>query len=115
MIHRFLALVLSVVVPSCLLAESSSSRLPIIDVHVHVYATEPRWDLKTPNPANGQELTANNEKAHMQATFAEMERHNIVKAVVSNDYDVVLRWKAAAPDRIICSHGFNDPEPPNLE
>ena len=112
---RFLVLVLFVIIPSLVFAESDSSRQPIIDVHVHVYATDPRWDLKIPNPANGREMTADNEEAHMLATFAEMERHNIVKAVVSNDYDVVLRWKAAAPDRVICSHGFNDPEPPNLD
>lgn len=112
---RFLALALLVVVSSSVAAESGSSRRPIIDVHVHVYSTDPRWGLKAPNPANGQEMTATNEKAHMLATFAEMEQHNIVKAVVSNDYEVVLRWKAAAPDRVICSHGFSYPEPPNLD
>ena len=31
----------------------------------------------------------------MQATFAEMKKYNIVKAVVSNHYQAVLRWQAA--------------------
>lgn len=112
--RRILASALLVAVSPVLATESVSSRPPIIDVHVHVYAQDPRWDLGTPNPANGQEMTATNEKAHMLATLAEMERYNIVKAVVSNDYDVVLRWKAAAPDRVFCSHGFSYPEPPDL-
>jgi predicted TIM-barrel fold metal-dependent hydrolase len=97
------------------IAKTEPPRPPIIDVHVHVYSTDLRWDLKVPNPANGQEMTATDERAHMQATFLEMKRHNIVKAVVSNDYDVVLRWKAAAPDRIISSYGFDDPQVPNRE
>ena len=52
-----------------------------------------------PNPLTGQPMTATTEQAHMQATLAEMKKYNIVKAVVSNDYQAVLRWKAASPDR----------------
>jgi predicted TIM-barrel fold metal-dependent hydrolase len=50
----------------------------------------------------------------MQASFAEMRKHNIVKAVVSNHYDAVLRWKAAWPDHIMVSYGFDDPSEADL-
>ena len=66
-------------------------------------------DSKEPNPLTGQPMTATTEQAHMQATLAEMSKYNIVKAVVSNHYQAVLRWQAASPDRIIPSYGFDDP------
>ena len=61
------ALVLLGAVSSVVATENGSSRLPIIDVHVHVYGNDPRWDLMTPNPASGEEMTATSEKAHMLA------------------------------------------------
>ena len=94
---------------------SDSNRQPIIDVHVHVYAADARWDHKVPNPVSGQELLATTERAHMQATLDEMKRFNIVKAVASNDYATVLRWKVAAPEQIIASYGFDDPVPPDVD
>jgi predicted TIM-barrel fold metal-dependent hydrolase len=62
-----------------------------------------------PNPRTGQPMTASTEQEHMRATLAEMKKYNIVKAVVSNHYPAVLRWHAAAPDRIVVSYGFDDP------
>jgi predicted TIM-barrel fold metal-dependent hydrolase len=50
----------------------------------------------------------------MQASLAQMRKYNIVKAFVSNDYQTVLRWKAAAPDRIVASYGFDDPSAADL-
>lgn len=90
-------------------------RPPIIDVHLHVYAKDGRWDHRVPNPVTGQPMAATTEQAHMQATFAEMKKYNIVKAVVSNDYQSVLRWKTASPDQIIVSYGFSDPSSVDLE
>lgn len=95
--------------------KNAQNRPPIIDVHMHAYAKDERWTHKVPNPLTGQPMTATTERAHMQATLAEMKKHNIVKAVVSNDYQAVLRWKAASPDRIIASYGFDDPSSPDLE
>ena len=91
-----------------------TQRLPIIDVHVHAYAKDERWTLKAPNPRTGIALTATSEQAHMQASFAEMKKYNIVKAVVSNDYDAILRWKIAEPGRILGSYGFDDPAKADL-
>ena len=89
--------------------QNEQTRPPIIDVHVHAYERDERWTLKVPNPRTGQPMTASTEQEHMRATLAEMKKYNIVKAVVSNHYPAVLRWHAAAPDRIVVSYGFDDP------
>src|SRR5829696_5710829 len=80
---------------------NEQNRPPIIDVHVHAYERDDRWTRKAPNPRTGQPMTATSEQEHMGATLAEMKKYNIVKAVVSNHYPAVLRWQAAAPDRVI--------------
>ena len=93
---------------------SQQSRPPIIDVHLHAYEKDERWTHKVPNPLTGQPMTATTEQSHMRASLAEMKKYNVVKAVVSNDYQAVLRWKAAAPDRIIIGYAFEDPSSLNL-
>jgi len=115
-------IVLAVAVVTSLISQNDAlaqttpqTRLPIIDVHMHAYAKDPRWDHKVGNPITGAPLTATNEQSHMRETFAEMKKYNIVKALVSTDYDAVLRWKAAAPDNVIASYGFDDPSKVNLE
>ena len=100
--------------PAAPAQSNEQSRPPIIDVHVHAYAKDERWALKVPNPRSGQPMTATTEQAHMQATFAEMKKYNIVKAIASNHYEAVLRWKAASPDQIIVSYGFDDPSTVDL-
>jgi predicted TIM-barrel fold metal-dependent hydrolase len=94
---------------------SQQNRPPVIDVHVHAYAKDERWTNKTPNPVTGQAMIATTEEAHMRASLAEMKKYNIVKAFVSNDYQAILRWNAAAPDRIVASYGFDDPSVADLE
>ena len=110
------SLILLVLLASTVLAQNNTQpRQPIIDVHMHAYAKDPRWDHKVGNPITGQAMTATNEQSHMRETMAEMKKYNIVKAVVSTHYEAVLRWKAAAPDNIIASYGFDDPATVNLE
>lgn len=110
----FLVVLVATCPSSALAQKREPARPPIIDVHMHVYASDERWKQKVPNPLTGQPMTATTEQAHMQATFAEMKKWNVVKAVVSNDYQVALRWKAASPDHVIPSYGFNDPATPDL-
>lgn len=113
---RILSLILLTICASAAPAQKNQKRRPpIIDVHLHVYAKDERWTRKVPNPLTGQPMTATTEQTHMQATLAEMKKYNVVKAVVSNDYQAVLRWKAAVPDHIIASYGFDDPSLPDLE
>ena len=109
-----LLIVLALILFTSTVADAQS-RPPIIDVHVHAYAKDPRWDHKVGNPITGQPLTATNEQSHMRETLAEMKRYNIVKAFVSADYEAVLRWKAAAPDTVMASYGFDDPATVSLD
>ena len=107
---RIFSLILLTIFASAALAQKNEqNRPPIIDVHVHAYEKDERWTSKVPNPRTGQPMTATSEQAHMQATFGEMKKYNIVKAVVSNHYPAILRWHAASPERIIVSYGFDDP------
>ena len=78
---RILSLtLLSAFAPAAPAQSDEQIRPPIIDVHVHAYAANAAWALKIPNPRSGQPMTATTEQAHMQATFAEMKKNNIVKA-----------------------------------
>ena len=104
-------------------AQRSSSARPIIDVHLHAlsataFGTPPASTCATPltflpwdprdrygsdrfaecarvlrSPATDSELLAQ--------TLAMMERYHVVRGVASGPIDIVRRWRAAAPDRII--------------
>lgn len=87
----------------------------IIDMHVHAYANDGRWQARIPNPVTGQAMVATDENAHRGATFAAMKRARVVKAMVSGDDAVVLRWKEAAPDRILVAYSFEDPAKVDLD
>lgn len=84
-------------------------------MHIHAMASDPRWDQRVGNPVTGQTMTATDEVAHRAASFAAMERAHIVKAMVSGDYPAVLRWKHAAPERVIVGYGFDDPGTVDLD
>jgi predicted TIM-barrel fold metal-dependent hydrolase len=89
---------------------AQKERQPVIDMHMHVYATDERWKLRIPNPVTNQPMTATTEEAHREATVAQMDRYNVVKAMISgDDYPVQLRWKEKAPDRFIVGYAFEDP------
>lgn len=84
---------------------TSGQNPPIIDMHLHAYAApppswpDPFWLPPTlSRPASDGEL--------MRASLQALERFNIVKAIASGPVEVVARWKAAAPDRIIASPFF---------
>jgi predicted TIM-barrel fold metal-dependent hydrolase len=72
-------------------------------------AADARWQARIGNPVTGQAMVATDEAAHREATFAAMKRVGIVKAMVSGDYEAVLRWKQAAPDQVIVGYSFDDP------
>ena len=86
----------------------------IIDMHMHAMATDARWQARIGNPVTGQAMVATDEPSHREATFAAMKRVGIVKAMVSGDYEAVLRWKQAAPDQVIVGYSFDDPEKVDL-
>ncbi len=90
-------------------AESAAHPIRVIDMHTHAFASDPRWDARVGNPVTGQAMVATDEAAHTAATFAAMQRANVVKAMVSGDHAAVLRWKQAAPDQVIVGYLFGDP------
>jgi predicted TIM-barrel fold metal-dependent hydrolase len=95
--------------------KNNETSLPIIDVHMHCYNKDPRWDALVPNPISGRALTATSEKAHMLETVAEMKKYNVVKGMVSNYYDVALRWKAFDANRFMTGYSFDDPSTVDLD
>ena len=102
-------------------AQISSAAAPpprpdkIIDMHMHAYATDARWEARVGNPVTGQKMVATNEAAHREATFAAMKRTRIVKAMVSGDYPAVLRWKQAAPEQVIVGYSLDHPAQVDLD
>ena len=116
MIPRLLSLAFLLVLPSTASAQRNQPpRQPIIDVHLHNYSTDELAKRQDPNPLTGKRNGLATEQAHMQATLAAMEKYNIVKGVVSNNHEVGLRWRTAAPDRVILSYGFDDPSLSDLD
>ena len=57
---------------------------PVIDVHLHGYASDPRWQARVPNPVTGTPMTATTEDAHRRAVMDQMRRYNVVAAVLSS-------------------------------
>src|SRR5262245_32917359 len=92
---------------STIRAQTTPARPPIIDVHLHAYA-ESDWTGRPPNPATNRPGPASAAE-HMRATLAEMEKYNIVSAIVSGPLEAVEQWRTAAPDRILASPLFGRP------
>lgn len=116
-ISRFLPGLL--VAAQTLLAEDQPPRhQPIIDMHMHVYAADVRWKIKTPNPITDQPMTATDEETHRAATIAQMDRCHVVQAMISGyetDYEAGLRWHEKAPERFLVCYGFDDPAKADLD
>lgn len=116
MIPHLLTLAILLIIPPFASAQRKQpSRQPIIDVHMHNYSTAELLKYQAPNPLTGKPNGLATEQAHMRATLSAMERYNIVKGVTSNNHEVALRWKSAAPDRVIVSFGFDDPSLADLD
>lgn len=97
----------------CLLAATAfgQERLPIIDMHMHAYPPEIFGGEYFPNPISGVGLTGVTEEMIRQETIAAMDRHNIVKAVLSGPLPAVNRWLKVDSDRFLGSPHFPRFEP----
>lgn len=78
---------------------------PIIDMHMHAYPPD-IFGPPGPNPISGVGSTTLTEAEIRRLTLERMERHNIVKAVLSGPLEIVGRWQEAAPDRFLGSPHF---------
>ena len=85
------------------------SRGPIIDVHLHAYASSSPIP-EVANPITGKPVRLKDGAAHRDACLAEMKRLNIVKGIVSGGGDdriaAAMSWHDADPDRIIAAVGI---------
>jgi len=80
----------------------------IIDMHAHAYPAE-RFDPRgEPDPVTGRPSAATDERKHQELSLAAMERHKIVRAVVSGRLQAVDRWRAASPARVIAGIGIGE-------
>jgi predicted TIM-barrel fold metal-dependent hydrolase len=81
---------------------------------MHAYPADMTFEPPLTNPATGKPVTVKNGAEHLEACLAEMKRLNIVKGVVSGgDGDrlaAAMRWRDAAPDRIIAGAGVRGSE-----
>src|SRR5690606_14006086 len=92
---------------------------PIIDVHVHAYPALPRqsdpiWQSVPEHPALRAPAGA---AEHLDETLRQMERHNIVLAVLSGPDAAVRTWQSTAPGRFIGGAWlfFDDEVRPSVE
>lgn len=76
---------------------------PVIDVHLHSYAeVPPGLSADWANRADARALVgAETAEELMRATIAEMDRYNVVLAVVSGPESSIRAWQQAAPGRFI--------------
>lgn len=74
---------------------------PIIDMHLHAFGFDEYGIPPPPNEVTGKRPTARTDNEALEASLAALKRYNVVKAVASGPLEDVLRWRAAAPDRII--------------
>lgn len=81
----------------------------IIDVHVHAYTDEQLRQRTEDNPVTGDRAYAASAAQHRDATFCALQRYNIVRAVVSNQWSAVQQWKARDPQRVIAGISLEDP------
>ncbi len=77
----------------------AQEHLPIIDMHLHAIPAESVRD-EVAIPGLTRQPT---EEAIMRETLRTLERNNVVKALVSGPVEMIYKWKAAAPDRLIAS------------
>ena len=114
-------------------------RLPIIDMHIHAELLSEFGDGKLSVCSGDQEIilpaidpkvayklqdlipcvapikpSATDEKV-MTETFAKFKKYNIRRAVTAGPLDLVTKWHAAEPDRVIRALSFADRDPSPAE
>jgi predicted TIM-barrel fold metal-dependent hydrolase len=93
---------------------SQSKGKPIIDMHQHarfkVWLDEngnPYTRMCFPVPCESEPAKATKDEDILRIALEEMEKYNIVKAVVSDEnLEDVYKWQSAAPNKFIAGCGF---------
>lgn len=103
---RSVVLSSAIVLAACGNPHGSSARQAIIDMHMHAYPAAFWGSVGPPNPVTGKPSTALTDDAILEASIKALDRYNIVKAVVSGPLELVQKYRAAAPDRVVASPHF---------
>jgi predicted TIM-barrel fold metal-dependent hydrolase len=136
----FAALVVAVTFISAISGQKKrAARLPIIDMHIHAELLSEFGDGKLSVCSGDQDLilpaidpklpfklqdvipcavpikpSATDEKV-MTETFEKFRKYNIRRAVTAGPLDLVTKWHAAEPDRVIRALSFADRDPSPAE
>jgi len=93
------------------LAFSKEARLPVIDMHLHSQTAI--WAdsrICFPQPCERRPSKITDAGQLRSAALAEMDKYNVVTAVVSGPKDSVLSWTEGADDRFITGIQINRPD-----
>ena len=109
---KSIAILFSLIISSLAIGQTNGK--PIIDMHQHarfkVWLDEegkPYPRLCFPAPCESEPSKALKDEDVLRLTLEEMEKYNVVKAVVSDEsLDDVYRWKASAPNKFIAGCAF---------
>ncbi|MCB9352779.1 MAG: amidohydrolase [Lewinellaceae bacterium] len=123
-LYCILILLLGCLLFSSLSLAAQGPARPIIDMHQHARFKvwlqdngEPWPRLCFPKPCESLPAMAKEGEDILRITLEMMEKHNIVKAVVSDEnMEEVWRWQASAPEKFLAGGGtFNPYETDTLE
>lgn len=83
---------------------------PVIDLHLHCYVEiEPEVPVAfAQRPESAALLSPASAEEHRDRTLAEMDRHDVVRALVSGSEKAVRQWHEAAPGRFIGGIGLGE-------
>ena len=76
---------------------SQELKYPVIDMHMHVFSSDPRWTTHMPTPISNRPMTADDAQKHYDETMAEMKKWNYKKAMISGDTAAEWLWKSKNP------------------
>lgn len=76
-------------------------REPVIDVRIHTYERDGRFEARVPNPGDGRPMTAFNGTHHARATAAALRSAGVVRAIVGGrTHEADARLVALDPERL---------------
>lgn len=94
---RAISVLLSVLLIGALPASAQNGRRPVIDVHLHALpANSVEDEIALPGLAR-----ARTDEALIVESLKALDRHNVIRGVISGSPAMVERWRSAAPDRLI--------------
>lgn len=89
-------------------------REPIIDMHVHTYERDARFEARVPNPGDGRPMTVFDGAHHARATAAALRSAGVVRAIVAGrTHDTDARLVALDPERL--RYGFKVSQLPSRD